>query len=74
MTDIALAETLRDMYSNAPQGDKTTMIRLFGIKYADELKNSTMSMSRIAELAQIGVNYHAEISKGIRLAKYVKLK
>jgi hypothetical protein len=31
-------------------------------------------MSEIAKLAEIRVNYHAEISKGIRLAKYVKIK
>jgi hypothetical protein len=31
-------------------------------------------MSEIAELAEIEINYHAEISKGIRLAKYVKIK
>ena len=62
------------MYSTAPKGDSTTMIRLFGIQYADELKSITASMSEIAELAEIGINYHAEISKGIRLAKYVSLK
>jgi 5-methylcytosine-specific restriction protein B len=50
------------------------MIRLFGIKYSEELKSCTCSMSEIAELAEIGINYHAEISKGIRLAKYVKIK
>ena len=74
MTNIELAKTLKDMYNNAPQGDSTTMIRLFGIKYADELKKCTSSMSNIAELAEIGINYHAEISKGIRLAKYVSIK
>ncbi len=62
------------MCYNAPKGDSTTMIRLFGIKYAKDLKNCTCSMSEIAELAEIGVNYHAEISNGIRLAKYVKIK
>ena len=50
------------------------MIRLFGIKYFEELKGCTCSMSEIAELAEIGINYHARISKGIRLAKYVKMK
>ncbi len=74
MTKQELSEILKDMYNNAPKGDSTTMIRLFGIKHSVELQDSSCSMSEIAELAEIGVNYHAEISKGIRLAKYVKLK
>jgi len=74
MTKQDLATELKKMYENAPQGDSTTMIRLFGIKYSEELKSCTCSMSEIAELAEIGINYHAEISKGIRLAKYVKIK
>ncbi len=74
MTKQDLANELKEMYENAQKGDSTTMIRLFGIKYSEDLKNCTCSMSEIAELAEIGVNYHAEISKGIRLAKYVKIK
>ena len=74
MTKYELAKKLNDMYTNADKGDSTTMIRLFGIMYSDELIECTSSMSEIAELAEIGVNYHAEISKGIRLAKYVNVK
>ena len=74
MTKQDLASELKNMYESAPKGDSTTMIRLFGIKYATELKNCESSMSEIAKLSEVGVNYHAEISKGIRLAKYVKLK
>ena len=74
MTKYDLAKKLNDMYTNAPKGDSTTMIRLFGIKYSEELKSCDSSMSEIAELAEIGINYHAEISKGIRLAKYVNIK
>ncbi len=74
MTKQDLASELKSMYENVPKGDSTTMIRLFGIKYATELKNCESSMSKIAELSEVGVNYHAEISKGIRLGKYVKLK
>ena len=67
-------QELDSMYSNALKGDSTTMIRLFGIKYAEELKKCDCSMTEVAKLANIGENYHAEISKGIRLSKYVKLK
>ncbi len=31
MNNIELAKKLKDMYNNAPKGDSTTMIRLFGI-------------------------------------------
>ncbi|MDD3463375.1 MAG: hypothetical protein PHW07_07025 [Sulfurospirillaceae bacterium] len=74
MTKQDLATELKKMYTSASQGDKTTMIRLFGIKYAQQLKECEASMTEIAELSEVGASYHAEISKGIRLAKYVKLK
>jgi len=35
---IMTKQELDSMYSNALKGDSTTMIRLFGIKYAEELK------------------------------------
>jgi hypothetical protein len=73
MTKQDLATELKKMHDDALEGDSTTMIRLFGIKYSEELKSCTCSMSEIAKLAGIGINYHAEISKGIRLAKYVKI-
>jgi len=73
MTESELAAELKRMYDNAPHGESTAMIRLFGIKYAGELKNSGVPIARIAEKS-VGYAYHAEISKGIRLAKYVKLK
>ena len=74
MTKQNLSIELKKMYTNALQGDKTTMIRLFGIKYAQELQECEASMTEIAELSGIAASYHAEISKGIRLAKYVTLK
>jgi len=74
MTKQDLSIELRNMYENAQKGDGTTMIRLFGIKYANELKECAASMTEIATLSEVGASYHAEISKGIRLAKYVQLK
>lgn len=38
MTLNELADTLSDMYQNAPHGDSVAMIHLFGIKYALEIK------------------------------------
>jgi len=74
MTKIDLGLKLKEMYENAKKNDGSTMIRLFGIKYANELKNCNASMTEIAKISEIGESYHAEISKGIRLAQYVVLK
>ena len=74
MTKQDLAIELKKMYNNAPKGDRTTMIRLFGIKYAKEIKECDASVIAIVTFAEIGSSYHAEISKGIRLAKYVDVR
>ena len=69
-----LGEKLSDMYHNAPSGDKVAMIHLFGIKYADEINLSKISNKDIAIKANIPESYKTEISKGVKLAKYVKEK
>ncbi|MCI5164567.1 MAG: hypothetical protein D3903_00405 [Candidatus Electrothrix sp. GM3_4] len=73
MTPIELERILKDMYENAPKGESTTMIRLFGIKYANELNECGVSMTVIAKNS-VGSSYQTEIRKGINLAKYVQLK
>jgi len=73
MTPVELELKLKDMYDNASKDESTTMIRLFGIKYASELKACGAPMTEIAKNS-VGKSYHAEISKGIRLAKYVQIK
>lgn len=69
-----LGDKLNEMYSNAPSGDKVAMIHLFGIKYASEISQSHYSNKDIARKASIPESYGTEISKGVKLAKYVKLK
>lgn len=73
MTPSELENKLLKMYRDAPEGDSTTMIRLFGIMYANELKVCGVPITEIAKNS-VGDSYHAEISKGIRLAQYVELK
>lgn len=75
MTKQDLASALKRMYENNLE-DGPTMIRLFGIKYSEELKNCNASNKEIIEISGIdkGTSYQAEISKGIKLAKYVQLK
>ena len=66
------AKLLRDMYDNAPTGEKATSIHLFGIKYAHEI--GSMSPKDLVDRAGLRQWYHTEIRKMIKLAKYVKLR
>ncbi|WMN64956.1 HTH-like domain-containing protein [Vibrio parahaemolyticus] len=74
MTLNELGETLSGMYHNAPDGDSVAMIHLFGIKYAVQIKDTGASSKSIAKAAHINESYGTEISKGIKLAKYVTPK
>ena len=66
-----LGRTLFEMYHGAQKGEKTTMIHLFGIKYADEIRNCGASVPEITRLSDVGENYATEVSKGVRLARHV---
>ena len=79
------AMLLRAAYDNALKGEKTTGIHLFGIKYAHELQKLTSDGSSISDVIKEIVekarplgdskgSYTIEVSKGMKLAKYVSLK
>ena len=68
-----LGKVLHDMYFNSPDGETVAMIHLFGIKYAKEISNADTTFKELAELAKIQPSYGTEISKGVKLAKYVKV-
>lgn len=74
MTEFQLGNILKEMYSNAPKGDQVAHIHLFGIKFADVLENQRLSKKEILNNAGLPESYQTEISKGIRLAKYVIIK
>jgi hypothetical protein len=74
MTEIELANKLNDMYFNAEKGEKVLMIHLFGIKYAEEILENRISTKEIAKAANINESYGTEISKGVKLSKYVIIK
>ena len=57
-----------------PEGDSTTMIRLFGIVYVDEIGKCGATASEIVRLSDIRDKYNAEVSKGMRLARYVTVR
>ena len=71
MTTKELGLELREMYLNAPKGDAVAMIHLFGIKYADEISNFENAKNEIIQVSGISQSYNTELSKGIKLAKYV---
>ena len=69
-----LADILSHWYRHAPEGDSTTMIRLFGIVYVDEIGKCGATVSEIVRLSDISDKYNAEVSKGMRLARYVTVR
>ena len=66
---IELANKLSDMYNNAPKGDSVAMIHLFGINYAEQIKRN--SKIEIIHKAGLPSSYLIELSKGVKLSKYV---
>ena len=66
------ARTLRNMYDQAQDKEQVAMIHLFGIIYADEIAH--IPKTQLVREAGISPAYHSEVSKGIKLAKYVDLK
>ena len=65
------SKLLATMYRNAPSGKKAAAVHLFGIKYADEIRN--MSTKDIAIGADLPESYKTEINKGINLAEFVSI-
>ncbi|MCE2500721.1 MAG: hypothetical protein J4G13_07650 [Dehalococcoidia bacterium] len=57
-----LADELSRMYNTAPRGEQTTMIHMFGIKYASELTRT--SPGSVIEQSGLHSSYVTEIHKG----------
>ena len=58
------------MYKDALLNEKVVSVHLFGIKYADEIRD--LSVKDIVVSAELPESYKTEIRKGINLAKYVE--
>lgn len=69
-----LAKKLYNMYTNAPSGDQVAHIHLFGIMYADFINRNHYKISELVALSGINQSYSTEVSKGIKLSKYVVAK
>jgi purine nucleoside permease len=67
-----LSQKLQEMYKNAPQGEKVTMIYLFGITYHAEIKK--VGVKQVIEQSGLHSTYQTELAKAIKLAKYVTAK
>lgn len=73
MTINELANELKLMYDNA-KSDRVAMIHVFGIKFANEIKENKYRPVDILKLANMPESYYAEINKGVKLSSYVNLK
>jgi 5-methylcytosine-specific restriction protein B len=65
---------LKKIYNEAEKGEQASMIHMFGIRYALEIKESGAAKKDIAIEAEIGESYGTEINKGVKLSKYVQIK
>lgn len=65
LTVQELANILKEMYNTAQ--NRTTGIHMFGIKYAELIKNKGYTALELVKASGIGDNYHVEVSKGIRI-------
>ncbi|MDE0048198.1 MAG: hypothetical protein OXO52_00310 [Rhodospirillales bacterium] len=75
MTSAELADTLSRMHHRAADGDKAVMVHLFGIRYADEIRHCGASVAEIVRLSALShTTYATEVSKGVKLARYVSLR
>ncbi|RAZ81115.1 hypothetical protein [Planococcus halotolerans] len=66
-----LGDILSEMYKSAPEGYKVTYIHLFGIKYGEEIKRNNLSVKGILAHSKVKPSFATEVSKGIKLSKYV---
>ena len=71
MSIAELGAILGGMYNSVPMEDAGVMIRLFGIKYAAEIKKENYSNEEIMKASGISEVYLNELSKGVKLSQYV---
>ena len=75
MTPRELADTLSQMHHSAADGNKSVVVHLFGIRYADEIRDCGASIAEIVRLSALSHTTLArEVSKGMKLARYVSLR
>lgn len=68
-----LARKLKVMYS-LEKVNKTAMIHLFGVIYADFMAENNITASEVVRLSGISSAYVTEVNKGKNLSEYVEIK
>ena len=74
MTENQLGRILKEMYDNAPDGYQVANIHLFGIKYANVILENNYKATDIIRSSGLNKSYATEVSKGIKLSRYVIAK
>ena len=71
MTKQQLIEKLREMRTTAPRGELVAMTELFGILFAQEIRDCGSNGAEIGRAVDIG---NVDINDGRKLAAYVDPK
>ena len=72
MTLDDYAKILRRMHQQAPNGEKTIAVMLFGIKYGPAIRGLGRYIPEVVRRA--GVGSEPEVSGGANLSPFVELK
>jgi len=67
-----IGKLLADTYSKAPKKEKVTAIIVFSIKHSEDIQR--LGIKEILQNAKLPIGYRPEVSKAIRLSKYVTVK
>lgn len=73
-TENELVAILTDMYNNAPINEKVVNIHLFGIKYGDIIISNHYNVKDIIKASNLPESYSTELSKSVKLSKFVTIK
>jgi len=74
MEKLQMAEELKKVMASAPRKEAACYIHLFGIQYGEEITEKGYTAKELVNLAELPYGYQSELSKGIRLSKYVEMK
>ena len=74
VSENSLGKILKEMYENAPKDEQVAHIHLFGIKYGLIIKEHNFKATSIVTASGLKASYATELSKGIKLSKYVVVK
>ncbi len=70
-TEQELGELLGNRYNNAEEKTKILSLYLFGIQYADLIEKNNYNYKNIVEYANIPSSLDVELSKAMKISKYV---